>query len=484
MDAFSSPGPTKTKIVATIGPASESPEVQRKLVRAGVDVFRLNFAHGAYDWFERVVTGIREVSTQLDRPIAILADLAGPKIRLGELPDGGLRFRQGAEFVFVRGATTAENELTCTYEPLVDDLRAGDRVLLADGTVTMRVIQKDAAAGRATCRVEQPGFVRSKQGVNLPGAVLSTPSLTEKDRRDLLWALDHQLDYVSLSFVRRASDILELKQLIAERRPAHAPWVVAKIEKVEAIDDLEAIVEATDVVMVARGDLGVEADIAQVPMLQKRIIQTCNAHRVPVITATQMLDSMQKSELPTRAEVSDVANAVLDGTDAVMLSGETAVGDYPDGAVAMMNRIANFAEPHLEPRPYSDTKSSSRTRATEITESVTHGAVTAAHHLDADLIVVATRGGRTAMAVSKQRGRTPILALTDSPEIARRMCLFWGVHPVCTAAVTHPAPYLIEFVEKYGRDHGLLRSGSRVVIVGSTNWTRDGHDMLLVHVVN
>jgi pyruvate kinase len=237
-------------------------------------------------------------------------------------------------------------------------------------------------------------------------------------------------------------------------------------------------------VMVARGDLGVEADVFRVPALQKQIIRMCNEHRTPVITATQMLDSMQKNELPTRAEASDVFNAVLDGTDAVMLSGETAAGDYPIEAVAMMSRIAREAERMLEPRPMaSDSRSTNRTRAKAITEAVTHGAGTAVAHLNADLIVAATRGGKTAMAISKQRPHVPIMGMTDRPHVARRMCLFWGVTPIETTAVSLPPRELIAYVEKKGRERNMLDSGSKLVLVGSSDWARESHDMLLVHVV-
>ncbi len=475
----------KTKIVATVGPASASQEKLKELVLAGVDVFRLNFAHGTYEWFQQVVGWIRLVSVELNQPIAILADLAGPKIRLGELPSDGLRCRFGTKIEFVRKVEPGRlDQLTCTYDQLIDDLRAGDRVVLADGSVSLRVLEQDLQQQKVICEVVQPGLIRSRQGVNLPGAVLSTPSVTDKDRADLQWVLDHGLDYVGLSFVRNSEDIRLLKRLIAAHPTKTPPWIVAKIEKPEAIADLEQIVIETDAVMVARGDLGVEADVFRVPGLQKQIIRLCNEHRTPVITATQMLDSMQKSELPTRAEASDVFNAVLDGTDAVMLSGETAAGDYPVEAVAMMSRIAREAERMLEPRlAKSDSRSTTRTRATAITEAVTHGAATAASHLNADLIVAATRGGKTAMALSKQRPHVPILSLTDRPEVARRMCLFWGVTPLETSAVSLPPRELLEFVEAQGRIRNMLDSGSKLVLIGSSDWKLECHDMMLVHVI-
>lgn len=475
----------KTKIVATIGPASESPEMLEHLVQAGADLFRLNFAHGTHEWFTQIISHVRKLSEKVGRPIGLLADLSGPKIRLGEIPDGSVRCRHGAKFQFVRTPDPQDpSKFTCTYEQLIDDLRVGDRVLLADGTVSLRVVDCPPDKQSVVCEVDQPGVVRSRQGVNLPGVALSTPALTEKDRDDLKFALEQQLDYVSLSFVRSADDIRLLRKVILEQKPVLTPWIVAKIEKTEALADLERIITNTDAVMVARGDLGVEADIARVPTLQKQIIRLCNQHRVPVITATQMLDSMQRSELPTRAEVSDVANAVLDGTDAVMLSGETAAGEYPVQAVSMMSRVCQEAERLLEPRPTWDTLSSTRTRATVITEAVTHGAGAAAENLGADFLVVATRGGKTAMALSKQRRHIPILALTDRPEVARRMCLYWGVTPVETAAVAAPPRELLEYIERIGREQHILSTGNKLVLVGSSDWSKEWHDMMLVRVVS
>ena len=316
----------KTRIIATIGPASESAEMLRELVVSGVDIFRLNFAHGSHAWLSELVLKIRTISAELECPVGILGDLSGPKIRLGPIAGDEVQCNDGAEFRFIRGnQSDVPTDLTCTYEPLIDDVKPGDRILLADGTVAMVVVEKDSNGGWIRCLVIQSGKVRSRQGVNLPGVALSTPSVTEKDRKDLEWALQNQIDFIGLSFVRQAEDIRDLHRLIASHNPKVVPLIVAKIEKTEAIDDLENILDATDAVMVARGDLGVEAEISRVPILQKLIIRRCNELRIPVITATQMLDSMQTNELPTRAEVTDVANAVIDGTDAVMLSGETAI---------------------------------------------------------------------------------------------------------------------------------------------------------------
>ncbi len=474
----------KTKIIATVGPASEDVETMRKLVVAGVDLFRLNFAHGEYDWLEGIVAQIRQLSEELERPLGILGDLCGPKIRLGELPNDVLHCQAGETYEFAR-ETSAEfpKRLTCTYAELVDDLQVGDPVLLADGTVTMRVREKFAEEGRVACVVEQPGDIRSKQGLNLPGVKLSTPSLTPKDLEDLAWAVAHEVDYVGLSFVRSADDVILLRQTIESHQPKTAPHIVSKIEKIEAINDLERILEATDAVMVARGDLGVEVNIAQVPVFQKRIIRLCNQHRIPVITATQMLDSMERNSRPTRAEATDVANAVLDGSDVVMLSGETAIGLYPVDAVITMSRIAHEAERLVKFGADTDSMSSPRTRALAVTEAVTIGAGEAAEHLDADLIVVATHSGRTAMAVSKQRNKVAILGLSDRPDTARRMNLYWGVTPLCTDVVHQDPRKIMEMVVAWGRRNLVISSGDKLVLVASTDWAARGHDLMLVHIV-
>ena len=475
----------KTKIIATVGPACAERAKLRALVEAGVDVFRLNFAHGSHEWLEEIVRRIRSVSEVLGKPIAILGDLSGPKIRLGQLPEEGITCEEGVHFRFVREADPEdEAQLTCTYPQLIDDVTVGERILLADGRVEMQVLETPADGESILCAVTRPGILRSKQGVNLPGTVLSTPSLTEKDRRDLAWALANGLDFVGLSFVRSAEDIRQLRQAIADHKSEYPPHIIAKIEKLEAVDDLERILERTDAVMVARGDLGVEVDIERVPTLQKRIIRMCNEHRVPVITATQMLDSMEDSEFPTRAEASDVANAVLDGSDAVMLSGETAIGAYPVEAVAMMSRIAREAERLVVPGQFEGMKGHARTRARAVTEAVAHGAGAAAEHLDADLIVVGTHSGKTAMAVSNQRGRVPIVAMSNRPDTARRLCLYWGITAVDSPSVQEEPENILNFVVGWGWGQGLLKSGSRIVLITGTNWSAERHDMMLIHVVS
>lgn len=468
-----------TKIVATLGPASDGFERLAALVEAGVDVFRINTAHGTRADHQGRLDGIREVSRRLDRPLGVLVDLAGPKMRLGELPGGSLQCQPDARLRFVRGsASNAPGELTTTYAPLVDELDVGDRVMLADGTVSLVVERK--TPDWAECRVVQPGLVRSRQGVNLPGVKLSAPSLSDADRDHALWAARSGVDFLGLSFVRRAADIEQLKSLLAAEKAE--TQVIAKIEKPEALDDLEAIVRLSDGIMVARGDLGVEIDIAQVAVAQKRIIATCNRHHKPVICATQMLDSMQHSQLPTRAEVTDVANAILDGADACMLSGETAIGEYPREAVEMMHRIALATEPTYKPchsdlSPHLETATVNR-----ITEATVHCVGRIAADVDARLVVVASTSGTTALSLSKNRSLMPTIGVSASAATLRRMCLYWGVIPL-SGAPSSDSRALVRHIVAWGRANGLLDPDDRIVLVAGTGLSATSHNMIVVHEV-
>lgn len=474
----------KTRIVATVGPACQDASTLRELILSGVDVFRFNFAHGSHEWLSRILSSVRQISDETGLPVGVLGDLSGPKIRLGEMPDEGIMCGEGEVFQFVKGTEVANGrQLTCTYDKLIDDVHAGDRILLADGTVSMLVTQKADDGQSVSCLVVDPGLIRSRQGVNLPGVRLSTPSVTAKDEADLKWALDNELDFIGLSFVRSSNDIEYLRKLIQSAAPAVNPAIVAKIEKTEAVADLDAIMEATDAIMVARGDLGVEAEITRVPILQKDIIRSCNQRRIPVITATQMLDSMQSSELPTRAEVSDVANAVIDGTDAVMLSGETAIGDNPVACVKMMEKICIQAEPLAARTELLNHLSHQSRKATPVTEAVAIGAVAVARELNADLIVVASETGRTALALSCQRSSVPILAVTHRHDTARRMCLYWGVQSLESKLVRKSADALLQYVVAWGLENNMIRSGNKVVVVGRTNWLGAGQDLMMVHEV-
>lgn len=474
----------KTRIIATVGPACEDAGTLRELIIAGVDIFRLNFAHGSHEWLSGILARIRAVSDELKTPVGVLGDLSGPKIRLGEIAGGEIRCNEGDIFHFRRGEDSDDPyKLTCTYEQLIDDVNPTDRILLADGTVGMVVEEKSEDGQSVRCIVSDPGTIRSRQGVNLPGVALSTPSVTAKDEADLGWALQHHIDFVGLSFVRSADDIRHLKRLIAEADPEVVPTVVAKIEKTEAIDDLDNILEATDAVMVARGDLGVEAEISRVPILQKEIINRCNEYRIPVITATQMLDSMTNNDLPTRAEVSDVANAAIDGTDAVMLSGETAIGIHPAACVRMMQKIVDEADPFVIAKSHRDGLSHESRRANPITEAVSLGATVVADELNADLIVIATDSGRTALSLSGLRGKVPILAVTHREDTVRRLCLYWGVTGIQSKLVRQSADALLQYVVQWGLDNEILKTGHKIVVVGHANWDEGYHDLMMVHVV-
>ncbi|MFV0446779.1 MAG: pyruvate kinase [Planctomycetaceae bacterium] len=482
MPKYHEPLLTKTKIVATVGPASSSPEQLRNLLTAGVDVLRLNFAHGNYEDKAKIVADARTIAAQLDQPLAILGDLAGPKIRLGELPPEGYVLQLGDRWSFCRdGIALGPRELTSNYSGLIDDLQPGDQIRLADGAVALRVEQ--VSEDRAVCVVEQSGLIKSRQGVNLPGARLKIASVTEQDEADLAWALNQQLDFIGLSFVRSAADLRHLKSLIEQAQPAVRPWIVAKIEKPEAVQDLDAILIETDVIMVARGDLGVEVDIVEVPVLQKQIIAACNRNRVPVITATQMLESMTENELPTRAEVTDVANAVLDGTDAVMLSGETAVGCNPPVAVTTMSRIARQAVPLLVTRQQLPLGLTNRSTATELTVAITRAAIQTAEAIQARLIILTTRSGKTASAISELRSQVPIIAVTDSSATAALLTLTWGVVPLHRELQQSSPQDVLRFARDWAVQRQLLTTGDRFVFVGSTDWSRSGKDLLLVEAI-
>jgi pyruvate kinase len=489
-------GKMRTKIVATLGPASSNALVLGRMVDAGADVFRLNFSHGTHDEHTAALNLIRRIGSEKSVQLAVLQDLCGPKIRLGTIPGGLVVCDLDAEFILTSEPDDSQNphSLTSTHRELPDDLEMGQSVLFADGTVAMDVV--DRRPGWVRLKVTLPGQIRSHQGINVPGAGLSVATLTEKDLADLEWTRTHDLAYVGLSFVRTAADITRLREEL-DRRGSKAK-IIAKIEKPQAVLNLEAIVAETDAVMIARGDLGVELDVIRVPEIQKRIIETCRRCRVPVITATQMLGSMELSSRPTRAEASDVYNAVVDGTDAVMLSGETAIGAFPVESVAMMSRIVGEAERRLFekrrthavtsgpqsscPAPES-TPSAQVARAglvRPITDSVVAAACLIADQLNAALIVVETHSGRTATALSNQRGCAMILALASEVQTVRSMSLLWGVVAEPMPNLTGPAQ-LREFVIKWGRDRGLIETGDRIVLIRGSDPADPTHNELEVY---
>jgi len=452
--------PRRTKIVATLGPSTNTPECIRGLLAAGVDVVRLNFSHGTPEEHGRVARIVREIAQEVGRTIAIMQDLQGPKVRVGEFPDGTVYLPTGTTVTLTTRAIPGSLEvIPILYPSLPQDVKPGHRILLDDGNLELVVESCEEEAVR--CRVTRGGPLSSHKGVNFPDTHLRLPSLTEKDVSDLEFGLGMGVDYVALSFVRKAEDILQVRRLT---RSLGAPDVrlIAKLERAEAIENLEEIVEAADGVMVARGDLGVELDPERIPILQKVIIRKANQVGIPVITATQMLESMVHHPRPTRAETSDVANAILDGTDAVMLSAETATGNYPIEAVRMMDRIARAVEASPEYRYGRRADPQRVTHAFAVGQAACH----LAEELDVKALVVITRSGRTAEMISTNRPRQPLIAFTESPTVARRLSMWWGVQPVQTA-FQRDTDSMITHVEGELVARGLVKPGDTIVLVGS-----------------
>jgi pyruvate kinase len=446
----------RTKIVATLGPATRDEAVLRGVIEAGADVLRLNFSHGDHATHARQIRLARRLANDAGRAVAILQDLQGPKIRVGAFARGKVELHEGAGFVITtRNVRGTGERVSTTYARLPRDVRPGDAILLHDGLLELRVEGRSRFEVR--CSVVRGGTLRSNDGLNLPGVRISAPALTTKDREDLRFGLEQGVDLVALSFVRQARDVQAVRRLMA-RAKVNVP-VLAKIEKPEALDDLDGILQAFDGVMVARGDLGVELAPEKVPVAQKRIIERANWFGKPVITATEMLESMTRSPRPTRAEASDVANAVLDGTDAVMLSGETAVGAYPVATVRAMDRIVREAET-LPPKPSADPA-----RRTTRAYAVCHAAVTLAIETDADALAAFTRSGRTARTLSMLRPGVPIAALCETASMARQLALWRGVVPVVTGRTSRAEDVTALIAEQLARR--LPWSGRRVVVVGA-----------------
>jgi pyruvate kinase len=459
--------PRRTKIVCTIGPAtSEEPMIER-LVAAGMDVARVNCSHGDASELEELVRAVRAVEERLDRPLAILADLPGPKLRVSRLAEPR-RVESGDELVLASAGAAGGDDLELGFElDFARVVRPGSPVMIDDGRVRLRVVE--ALGNRVRCRVETGGLIRSQKGVNLPGSYLPIPSITDRDREMLEHAVRWDVDYVALSFVRRAEDVEDLKRLIEGLGGRQR--VIAKIEKLEAIEQLEAIVAVTDALMVARGDLGVEIGAAEVPMLQKRMIRMGREAGKTVITATQMLESMIDAPEPTRAEASDVANAILDGTSAIMLSGETAVGKYPVEAVDTMVRIAAAVEPEFAYRdtPFEATRQGPR----YISDVVGHAACDMAEIIEAAAIIVPTVSGETAREVSRHRPHRPIVACTPSRDVQRQLMLDWAVVPLALDPTKDVETLWLRSIDAVQRA-GIAGPGDRVVITSGTNVNRPG----------
>jgi len=450
----------RSKIVCTIGPASRDPRTLEKMMRAGMDVARLNFSHGTHAEHARTIAHLREISSRVKKPIAILADLAGPKIRTGELAGGRpVTLRDGQRFAITTARILGDaTRVNTTFKALPREVKRGDRILLADGLIALRVEQVRGREVR--CRVENGGELGEHKGINLPGVNLRAPAVTPKDRADLIFALAHGANYIAVSFVRRPEDVLLAKAAI--RRAGKDTPVIAKLEKPEAIENLEAILRVSGGVMVARGDLGVEMSLERVPVVQKEIIAKARQFRRPVITATQMLESMTENPRPTRAEASDVANAILDGSDAVMLSAETAVGKYPVESVAMMARIIDEAEGSVaqfpEPAP---------NERLVVSETVAELACHASRELHMRAIAVFTHSGFTAGLVSRYRPQTPIVAFSPETETRRRLALVWGVLPR-TIVNVRKIDGLAAIAEKRLLEERLVRRGDVICILAGT----------------
>jgi pyruvate kinase len=469
----------RSKIVATVGPACQEVETLVELVNHGVDIFRINAAHGKIADFEEWLRKIRSVRELTGYPVAILLDLAGPKIRLGQLSQDPLEVEVGTELVFIRGHQgEMPNQLCSSYARLIDEVAVDDRIMLADGTISLQVTGK--LNDEVRCRVLTAGTIRSRQGINLPGVSLSVSAMRPEDIENAMWGARNEIDFISLSFVRSPQDVYSLKNLLSSLDSQ--ALVIAKIEKREALERIEEIVEAADGVMVARGDLGVEIDVAETPVAQKMIIQVCRDKLKPVIVATQMLESMHTNRRPTRAEASDVANAILDGADACMLSGETAIGNFPIQAVDTMDRIMVHTEKLLKDQPAS-ARNKVVDRVHPITSAVTYNAANIAEMIDAKLVVVASRTGGTAWIKSKQRNFIATLGVSNNQATLRRMCLFWGIMPHMIQNLDNPQ-HLFEEVSRWGREQGLLSVGDRVVFVTGTGVIDNTHNLLVVHEVS
>lgn len=459
----------RTKIVGTLGPASSSAEAIRSLIEAGLDVARINFSHGTHEQHAKTIATVREVSAAIGRPVAILGDLQGPRIRIGVLPEKR-QLEPGTSVVLVPEDVASGDEIPITYADLCHDVEPGNRVLINDGLFELLVTHVEKP--RVTAVVVHGGLLSSNKGMNLPGIAVSAPSLTEKDRADLTFAVAHDLDAVALSFVRKAADIEELRALIPK-----SMLICAKIEKDIALQNIEEIMQATDAVMVARGDLGVELPYEQVPIAQKNIIALANRMGRPVITATQMLESMIDNPRPTRAEASDVANAILDGTDAVMLSAETAAGHYPRLAVEAMRRIITEIETH--PRPGMSTRVDRRTvSGVNTEEAIAAATVAAVRMLEAPLVVVFTKSGFTARIVSSHRPTVPILALTDEPRVCRQLSLVWGVVPRLVPTA-RGYDHMVAMALREALDLNLVTKGDRVLVTAGVPFDVPGTTNLL-----
>ncbi|MCP3025457.1 pyruvate kinase [Halobacillus sp. A5] len=471
----------KTKIVSTIGPASESVEILTDLINHGMNVARLNFSHGDFEEHGARIKNIREAASVTGKTVAILLDTKGPEIRTGELINGEAYLEKGSTvYVTMEEIQGDVERFSVTYPGLIDDVHPGSKILLDDGLVELQVeeILKDKNEIKTT--VLNNGLLKNKKGVNVPNVSVNLPGITEKDAKDIEFGIEQDVDFIAASFVRRASDVLEIKELLERKNASHIQ-IIPKIENQEGVDNIDDILEVSDGLMVARGDLGVEIPPEDVPLVQKQLIKKCNRAGKPVITATQMLDSMQRNPRPTRAEASDVANAIFDGTDAIMLSGETAAGDYPREAVQTMSNIATKTETGLNYKAILDERSkhSDMTITDAISQSVTHTAI----NLKVNAVVTPTESGHTARMISKYRPQAPIVAITSSERVNRKLSLVWGVYAVM-GPQSESTDDMLDVAVDRGLASGVVTRGDRVIITGGVPVGESGTTNLMkVHVI-
>lgn len=471
----------KTKIVCTIGPASESIEKLSDLMEAGMNVSRLNFSHGDYEEHGVRIKNIREAAGKLNKNIAILLDTKGPEIRTNTMENGAIELEVGNEIIIsmteVVGTT---DKFSVTYEGLIDDIHIGSIILLDDGLIELEVIGIDQSKGEINTKINNSGTLKNKKGVNVPGVSVKLPGITEKDAQDIVFGIEQDVDFIAASFVRRASDVLEIRELLEEHNAAHIQ-IIPKIENQEGVDNIDEILEVSDGLMVARGDLGVEIPAEEVPLVQKELIRKCNALGKPVITATQMLDSMQRNPRPTRAEASDVANAIFDGTDAIMLSGETAAGVYPVEAVKTMHNIASRAEQALDYKQILSKRSAQV--GTTITDAIGQSTAHTALNLGVSAIITPTESGHTAKMISKYRPQAPIVAVTANESVSRKLALVWGVYSRSGDHSTSTDEMLENSIAA-AINTGLVSHGDLVVITAGVPVGEAGTTNLMkVHVI-
>lgn len=464
----------KSKIVCTIGPASESLENIKKLILAGMNVARLNFSHGDFEEHGARIKTIRQASKELNKTVAILLDTKGPEIRTGKLEVEPIELVQDEYLTLTTEEILGTQErISITYSELPNDVQVGSTILIDDGLIGLTVV--DIQGTEIKTRIVNGGTIKSKKGVNVPGVNISLPGITEKDTNDILFGIEQDIDFIAASFVRKASDVQEIRELLSKNNASHIQ-IISKIENQQGVDNLDEILEASDGLMVARGDLGVEIPAEDVPLAQKLMIQKCNVAGKPVITATQMLDSMQRNPRPTRAEASDVANAIFDGTDAIMLSGETAAGKYPVESVLTMSRIAEKAESALDHREIFSKQQT--LQETTVTEAISQSVAISALDLNAKAILSSTVTGHTARVVSKYRPKAPIIAVTTQERTMRQLSLVWGVTPVFGKVATS-TDELLETAIQGGKDSGLVQAGDLVVITAGIPLGRSGSTNLV-----